>query len=66
VAIDDNLAAMPFPYAVALRLEAAEAGPDLIAVALGIERDAVPMLLDVAHRKIDELGGPGDEAVGRT
>jgi hypothetical protein len=59
VATDENLAAMPFPYAVALRLEAADVGPDLIAVALGIEREAVPLLLDVAHRKLADLGGTG-------
>jgi len=66
VAVDENLAAMPFPYAVALRLEAADAGPELIAVALGIEREEVPMLLDVAHRKLGELTGPEDGGRPRT
>jgi hypothetical protein len=66
VAIEDNLAAMPFPYAVALRMEAAGAGPELIAVALGIEREAVPMLLAVARRKLGELSGPDEQGAPRT
>jgi hypothetical protein len=66
VAIEDQLAAMPLPYAVALRLEAAGAGPELIAVALGIEREAVPMLLDVARRKLTELDGSRNDARPRT
>ena len=64
MAIEDNLAAMPFPYAVALRLEAADAGPEVIAVALGIEREAVPMLLDVARRKLAELTDGDDGITG--
>jgi hypothetical protein len=68
MALDDDLASMPLAYAVALRLEALGAEPELIAGALGIEREAVPMLLDVAHRKLAEVtprprrqGGRRDE-----
>ncbi len=50
---------MPFPYAVALRLDAVGAGPDLIATALGVEPESVPLLLDVAHRKLADRDNPG-------
>jgi hypothetical protein len=55
MALEDELATMPQAYAVALRLEALGAEPALIAAALGIEREAVPTLLDVAHRKLAEI-----------
>ena len=48
------MAALPLSYAVALRLQDAGAGSELIGRALGIDEDAVPTLLDVAHRKLAE------------
>jgi hypothetical protein len=52
------MAALPVPYAVALRLQDAGAGTALIGRALGIEEDAVPALLAVAHRKLAERRPP--------
>jgi hypothetical protein len=55
VALEDDLSAMPLAYAVALRLEALGAEPEMIAGALGVEPESVPTLLDVAHRKLAEF-----------
>ena len=54
------MAALPLPYAIALRLREAGADRALIAHALGIEDEAVPTLLDVAQRKLAEQHGGVD------
>ncbi len=58
---DPVLDELPESYAVALRLVAAGAEPELIATALGIEAAAVETLLDIARAKVRELD-PGRSA----
>lgn len=53
---------LPTVYAVALRLRAAGASETAIAEALGTATEAVPALLDVGRRKLDELRRTGDGA----
>jgi DNA-directed RNA polymerase specialized sigma24 family protein len=53
----DKLAELPTSHAVALRLQRAGASDHDIAVALGVDVDAVPDMLDVARRKLEALRG---------
>ncbi len=46
---------LPTVYAVAWRLRATGSAHDAIAGALGVEVDAVPKLLEIAERKMEEL-----------
>lgn len=60
---DDLLIArLPTVYAVALRLRAAGASEVVISEALGTVPDAVPVLLEVGRRKLDELRRTRDGA----
>jgi len=52
---DDALDLLPPMYAVALRLADADAAPDVIATAAGIELESVPALVELARVKLDEL-----------
>lgn len=54
MASDEQIGELPLAYAVALRLDRAGASPDLIATALGVEREAVPSVLELAQRKLAE------------
>ncbi len=58
---DPLIARLPTVYAVALRLEAAGAGNEAIADALGVDATAVPALLDVGRRKLDEVRRTGHD-----
>jgi DNA-directed RNA polymerase specialized sigma24 family protein len=51
----ERLDELPTSHAVALRLHRAGAGDREIAVALGVDVDVVPDLLDVARRKLEAL-----------
>jgi len=57
---------LPEGLATALRLEDADQGADVIATALGIPLESVPVLLDVAHAKLNRLaaGDNGGSADG--
>jgi len=46
---------LPEGLATALRLEDADQGVEVIATALGIPPESVPVLLEVAHGKLDRL-----------
>jgi DNA-directed RNA polymerase specialized sigma24 family protein len=59
---DPLIAQLPTVYAVALRLHGSGASHAAIAEALGTSTDAVPALLDVGRRKLDELRRPRDDA----
>ena len=48
---------LPFAYATALRLRASGAPDVLIANALGIEPDGLPLLLELADAKLRRLHG---------
>jgi DNA-directed RNA polymerase specialized sigma24 family protein len=48
----DAIAALPHPYAVALRLDDAGQGAAAIAIALAIEPEAVPMVLRLGRQKL--------------
>ena len=49
------IAALPHPYAVALRLHDAGATADAIACALDIDPAGVPMALRIGREKLDSL-----------
>ncbi len=59
----DAIAELAPAYAVALRLRDAGAGEDLIALALGVDPEAVPSVLGLADAKLAtlmaEVIGPG-------
>lgn len=59
--VDERLAALPRPYSLALRLEAAGVDAALIADCLGVEPEGVGPLLRMAHEKLDALSAPGEE-----
>lgn len=52
---ESALIELPPAMATALRLEEAQFGHDVIAIALGIEPTGVSGLLQVAHTKFDRL-----------
>ena len=52
---DDAIDELPSTYAVALRLHEAGASDEVIAVGLGTDPESVPTILELAHRKLDEL-----------
>lgn len=52
----DELSSLPAVYAAALRMETAGWSHDDMSTALGIPPHAVPLLLQVAHAKLAELG----------
>jgi hypothetical protein len=57
---DVLLRRLPTVYAVALRLDAAGASSETIGDALGVAPDAVPALLDIGRRKLEDLRRVGD------
>lgn len=57
---DAALAELPEPYAVAIRLDDAEEDEAVIAVAVGVEREAVPALLEVARAKLERVVSGAD------
>ena len=64
----DALRLLPFAHATAVRLREAGAPPALIAEALGLDRETVEPLLEVAEAKLAALAGlpvtgaaPGEE-----
>lgn len=67
----EAIAALPRPYSVALDLEDAGHPADAVAAALGIEVDAVPMVLRLGREKLarllggDEQGAPASGSFGR-
>jgi hypothetical protein len=48
---------LPMPYAVVLRLRAAGASDDVIAAGLATDPAAIPAMVELAQRKLDELVG---------
>ena len=59
--VDERIAALPRPYALALRLEAAGVDAELIADCLGVEPEGVGPLLRMAHEKLAALSLPPKE-----
>lgn len=55
VDVDEALAALPAPYALALGLDADGEDIDAIAAALGLDAATVPALLEIGRRKLDSL-----------
>lgn len=53
--LGEAIAALPHPYAVALRLDDAGQDATAIATALGVEADAVPMVLRLGREKLAAL-----------
>jgi hypothetical protein len=53
--VDDDLAALPRAYALALRMEAEGADVAAIAAALALDVDVVPTLLEIGRRKRQSL-----------
>jgi hypothetical protein len=57
---EDQLRRLPHAHAVALRMRDAGASDTLIATALGIEREAVRPLLEIARAKAERIDRAGD------
>lgn len=64
----EAIAALPRPYSVALDLDDAGQPADVVAAALGIEVDTVPMVLRLGREKLARLlleaGESDDTALG--
>lgn len=57
----EAIAALPRPYSIALDLDDAGHPADAVAAALGIEVDAVPMVLRLGREKLARLLVDGSE-----
>lgn len=62
----EAIAALPRPYAVALDLDDAGQPADAVAAALGIDLDAVPMVLRLGREKLARLLLDAGESGGTT